>query len=230
MTAATHQLLDDAAYARQKALLNRTTVYMVFVPPFFWQGSNATPFADMSVMGANQVTNLFTGQYTMYALLSLGSVGDQPGRPYPKYLTPWRKLPDGVTIAKEKFTQNMKVVDTNGPITANGPTTKVYNINLFAQKAFPFPSIEATANMGSKDYFQLPYIAFGPSGGLTTNQDDYIPLTAASVFYPQDANGNPQVGRADWLETPPGSSTNNYHLVHINWLTGRAKLERKEIQ
>src|SRR4051812_29261108 len=36
MTAATRQMLDDVAYARQKALLNRATVYMVFVPPAFW--------------------------------------------------------------------------------------------------------------------------------------------------------------------------------------------------
>ena len=38
MTAATRQMLDDVAYARQKALLNRTTVYMVSLPPTFWGG------------------------------------------------------------------------------------------------------------------------------------------------------------------------------------------------
>ncbi len=222
MTAATHQMLDDVAYARQKALLNRTTVYMVFLPPTFWGGPNSTVFGNMSIMGFNQVTNLFTGQYTMYALLSLRSVGDQPGQFYPKYLTPWRKLPDGVTIAQEKFTQQMLVDDTN--------SSKTFLVYPFATNSFPFPTIEATANRSSKDYFQLPCIAFGPNGGLTTHQDDYIPLTRASVFYPLDANGVPQIGQADWQETPPGSSTNDYHLIHINWLTGRARLERKEIQ
>jgi prepilin-type N-terminal cleavage/methylation domain-containing protein len=222
MTAATRQMLDDVAYARQKALLNRTTVYMVFLPPAFWGGPNTTAFGNMSVMGFNQVTNLFTGQYTMYSLLSLRSVGDQPGQAYPKYLTPWRKLPDGVTIAQEKFLRQMFVDDTN--------SLKQFIVNPFATNSFPFPTIEATSTKGGKDYFQLPYIAFTPNGGLTTNQDEYIPLTRASVFYPQDANGTPQVGQADWQETPPGSSTNDYHLIHINWLTGRARLERKEIQ
>jgi len=222
MTAATRQMLDDVAYARQKALLNRTTVYMVFLPPSFWNAPNNTAFAK--AMSTPNMTNLVAGQYTMYALLSLRSAGDQPGRPYPKYLTPWRKLPEGVTFAQEKFTQQMFVDDTN--------SSKTFVVNPFATNAatslFPFPSIEAATATGSA--FQLPYIAFGPNGGLTTNQDEYIPLTRASVFYPQDTNGNFILTPPDWAETPPGSSTNDYHLIHINWLTGRARLERKEIQ
>jgi hypothetical protein len=76
------------------------------------------------------------------------------------------------------------------------------------------------------DLFKLPYIAFTPSGGLATNQDDYIALTRASVMYPEDQS---RIGQADWIETPPGTSSNDYHVIHINWVTGRAKLERKEI-
>lgn len=221
MSAATHQMLDDVAYARQKALLNRTTVYMVFLPPEFW---NINSVAFNKTMGAPNMTNLVAGQYTTYALLSLRSVGDQPGRNYPKYLTPWRKLPEGISIAQEKFFGRMIVDDTNSlrqfvvyPFATNSPTS-----------GFPFPSVEAATTGGVT--FQLPYIAFGPNGGLTTNQDDYIPLTRASVFYPQDATGNFILAKPDWAETPPGNSTNDYHLIHINWLTGRAKLERKEIQ
>jgi prepilin-type N-terminal cleavage/methylation domain-containing protein len=234
MISATKQVLDDVALARQKALLNRTTVYMVFLPPAFWSGPNSTAFADMSPTAMNQTTNLFTGQYTMYALLSLRTVGDQPGRPYAKYLTPWRRLPEGVTIAKEKFTTRVFVTLQ--------PSQDVLPIEPFANNPldnspirFPFPSIESTGKTAPKDYFQLPYVAFLPNGslaptGVQTNKDEYIPLTRASVLYPQDANGNPQIGQADWVETPPGTSTNDYHLIHINWLTGRAKLERKEIQ
>ena len=36
MTAAAQQLLDDVARARQLAISQRTTVYMVFVPTNFW--------------------------------------------------------------------------------------------------------------------------------------------------------------------------------------------------
>ncbi len=229
MTVATRQMLDDVALARQKALLNRTTVYMVFLPPNFWDPPNDVAFANLTTMGFNQVTNLFTGQYTMYALISLKTVGDQPGRSYPRYLTPWRRLPQGITIAQEKFQHQMFVIDP--PVNP----IKSFTINPFGTNAFPFPSIEATANVDPKFYFKLPYIAFTPTGSLAptpvqTNQDDYIPLTRASVIYPVDANGVPQLTGANWLEVPPGSSTNDYHLVHINWLTGRAKLERKEIQ
>jgi prepilin-type N-terminal cleavage/methylation domain-containing protein len=222
MTAATKQMLDDVAFARQKALQNRSTVYMVFLPPQFWGPPNGKAFKNLSTMGFDQVTNLFTGQYTMYTLVSLRSVGDQPGKSYPKYLMPWRRLPEGVTIAKEKFYQQMFVDDP--------AASRSYKIDPFAtnstQNLFPFPSVDATANVGN---FQLPYIAFTPNGSLQTNKDEIIPLTRASVIYPQDQNGVPQMSQADWVETPPGTSTNDYHLIHINWLTGRAKLERKEI-
>jgi hypothetical protein len=222
MTAATKQMLDDVAFARQKALQNRSTVYMVFLPPQFWGRPNGPAFKNLSTMGFNQVTNLFTGQYTMYSLLSLRSIGDQPGKSYPKYLMPWRRLPDGVTIAQEKFYRPMVI---NDPAASRTNTINPFATNL-AQTLFPFPSVDATANVGN---FQLPYIAFTPNGSLTTNGDEYIPLTRASVMYPLDQNGVPQVAQADWVETPPGSSTNDYHVIHINWLTGRAKLERKEI-
>ena len=38
MTAATQQMLNDVARARQLAISQRTTVYMVFVPTNFWHG------------------------------------------------------------------------------------------------------------------------------------------------------------------------------------------------
>lgn len=223
MTAATRQMLDDVAYARQKALLNRTTVYMVFVPPAFWNPPNNGAFTKE--MDTPNMTNLITGQYTMYALLTMRSVGDQPGKSYPKYLTPWRKLPEGVTVAQEKFYRDMVIDD---PISSKPPfTVKPFATNAGAT-LFPFPSVEAATSSGAG--FQLPFIAFSPSGALTTSEDQYIPLTRASVFYPQDTIGRFVLTNADWAETPPGTSTNDYHVIHINWLTGRARLERKEIQ
>ena len=46
--ASTRQMLDDVARARQYALSQRTTVYMVFCPAFFWGGSNTTAFNNLS--------------------------------------------------------------------------------------------------------------------------------------------------------------------------------------
>jgi hypothetical protein len=30
------------------------------------------------------------------------------------------------------------------------------------------------------------------------------------------------------VETPPGNVTNNPNLIHIDWLTGRARIERNQ--
>jgi hypothetical protein len=30
-------------------------------------------------------------------------------------------------------------------------------------------------------------------------------------------------------ERPPGNSTNAFNLIHIDWLTGRARVERQQI-
>lgn len=75
MVAANRQLLDDINYARQRAIGDHTSVYIVFVPPTI---VNWTVPTDPSI--SKVMTNLYGGQYTMYALLSLRSVGEQPGR------------------------------------------------------------------------------------------------------------------------------------------------------
>jgi len=31
-------------------------------------------------------------------------------------------------------------------------------------------------------------------------------------------------------ESPPGNTTNAFNVVNIDWLTGRARLERQEVQ
>ena len=100
MTAATRQLMDDLAYARLKAISTRSPVYVVFVSP---QVVNPTFFNNLDAAEKKQASNLWSGQFTSYALFSPRSVGDQPGRPSAKYLTPWKTLPDKVFIATNKF-------------------------------------------------------------------------------------------------------------------------------
>ncbi len=100
MTAATRQLLDDVAFARQRAMVNRSTVLMVFVPPNPW---NFVPQQLMQSLNGRALTNLMTSPYRGYALLSLRSVGDQPGQPHPSYITDWKTLPSGVYIAPYQY-------------------------------------------------------------------------------------------------------------------------------
>jgi len=220
MTAATRQLLDDVSLARLKALANRTTVYVVFIPPGFWTGPNTAAYNSLDSEGRTQVTNLSSGQYTSYALVSLRSVGDQPGRPYPRYLSQWKHLPEGVFIAPNKFFIATQFVDTNAI------PQKTFNINPFASNNIPFPSIDKAAPTP----FLLPTISFNSSGQLTSQADELIALTRGSIFYARKPDTTLDLANADAAETPPGNSTNNYNIIHIDWLTGRAKIERQEIR
>src|SRR5436309_15589133 len=89
MAGAQRQLLQDLGFARLSAINGRTTVFMVFVP---------TNILDRFVNETNpktlrQLTNLISGQFSGYALLTKRTVGDQPGREPPRYISEWKTLP-----------------------------------------------------------------------------------------------------------------------------------------
>jgi prepilin-type N-terminal cleavage/methylation domain-containing protein len=224
MNAAIHQLLDDVSLARKRAQVNRTQVCMVFGPgPSFW----TTTMAGYGNYVAPQVTNLFSHQYSSYALIALRSVGDQPGRPYIHYLTDWKYLPQGVFFSPYQFTNmfSIQVCTTN---TMSGLT----NISLVApfptNISFPFPStFNTTSNFLNSVY--LPYIGFLPSGQLNANSDQYIMLARGGIFYPIASNGSPIYSSpVDFVETPAGNDTNNPNLIHIDMTTSRAKVEQNQ--
>ena len=107
---ASRQLLDGVARARQLAISERTTVYMVFIPPGFWDptwvtAGTPTPAWTTGLTPAQKiaVTNLLDKQFTGYTFISLRSMGDQPGHPVPSYLGSWQTLPDGAFIETNKF-------------------------------------------------------------------------------------------------------------------------------
>src|ERR1043165_5452570 len=79
ISSANRQLLDDIAFARQKAITTRSHVYMVFIPPSIVQSAFKTVLDKLQPQERKTVTNLFTGQYTTYALFARRNVGDQPG-------------------------------------------------------------------------------------------------------------------------------------------------------
>jgi hypothetical protein len=140
----------------------------------------------------------------------------------------WKALPDGALIAPFKFVTNtlvrVPIYFTNtlspGPNNWNVRTNVAFN-----QITVPFPSVAAA---GGANNVTLPCIGFSPSGQLTTNGDEYIPLDFGSVIYTTGPNGGPVEGPVTIAENPPGNSTNHCNLIHINWLTGRAKIERNQ--
>jgi prepilin-type N-terminal cleavage/methylation domain-containing protein len=218
MIAANRQFLDDLAYARQRAIGDHTTVFVVFVPPYVVPAVNTFKAPPIPQALYQQYTNLLTGQYTTYALFSQRQLGAQPGQATPKYLTGWRSLPNGVFIAASKF----------GALPAPPPPLGTpFATNV--QFTFPFPAVSS---------FQLnlvlPYIAFNYQGQLVVldsqrNQvpdfDEYIPLARGSIFF------DPNTRAADLQENPAGNSTNTTaNVIYINALTGRAKVMQQQIQ
>ena len=79
---ASRQLLDDVGRARQLAMSQHTTVYMVFVPTNFWDVSGSFPntwWTSLTAAQQTTATNLCDNQLTGYTFVSHGAVGDQPG-------------------------------------------------------------------------------------------------------------------------------------------------------
>jgi prepilin-type N-terminal cleavage/methylation domain-containing protein len=230
---ASRQLLDGVARARQLAISQRTTVYMVFMPMNFWNDINGTwPNTWWNSLTAAQqtaATNLCDKQLTGYTFIAKGAMGDQPGQHAWHYLAPWQSLPDGTFIAWTKFTNSLM---TTQPYTITDSINpgKFYNIYGFATNAIPFPTATNTSLI-------FPCLAFNYLGQLTVDgqtvavRDEYIPIAKGSVLYAKDPVTKAfQFNPPDASEMPPGNSANSYNIVHIDRLTGRAVLEFQKMQ
>jgi prepilin-type N-terminal cleavage/methylation domain-containing protein len=227
---ASRQLLDGVARARQLAISQRTTVYMVFVPPNFWNDAsgnfNSTWFNPLTFAQQTAATNLCDKQFTGYTFVSLRSVGDQPGQGAPHYLAPWQTLPDNTFIALAKFTNSpAQSYPINDPVSG-AVLFNIYGFNYTNIFPFPTETTSITANTPA-----LPYIAFNYLGQLASVRDEYIPIAKGSVLYARDpATKAFQFNPPDASEMPPGNSTNSsYNIVHIDRLTGRAVLEYQKM-
>lgn len=223
IAAADRQLLDDLSLARARAIAEHTTVYVVFVPTNM---NNSTFTMPTDPFQLAMISNVYGGQYTTYALLSLRTVGDQPGRPTARYLTAWRTLPSGVFIATNKFNPTLTL-----------PPPPLPQIPPFHHDIlFPFPII--STNNPPNNTNLLPYVAFDYLGRLAlgnpavaATSDEYIPLSRGAVFTVRDASGRFDITKTpEAKETPIGNSINISNVVHIDALTGRARIEKQELQ
>ena len=224
MAAASRQMLDDVARARQLAISQRTVVYMIFLPPGFWNQPpiNASIFSSLPGLEQAKAKHLFDKQLTGYTFVAMRSVGDQPGRSVPRYLGPWRTLPEGAFIAAWKFVpRSVLVARFADPLT--GWPFLVYGFST--TNTIPFPSELAPRASVSNPYLTLPYLAFDANGQLLSGQDEFIPLASGSVLFARDVNQVALAQPPAATETPPGNSTNAFNLIHIDWLTGRARVE-----
>ena len=215
MSGAQRQLLDDLALARLRAISGRTTIYMVFVPPgiithlaAFNQGWITAQERDR---WTRQLTNLVTGQYTAYALLTKRTVGDQPGRENPRYISEWKRLPQGILFATNKFNfVNPSLLNPNPPLVSYPAEYRRY----FETNAFPFPASRSPT-------LNLPYIGFNAQGQLLRGRDEILPLAEGSIFFKGTTGG--YLSSPDVEIKPPHNYTN--HFIRINWLTSRASVD-----
>ncbi len=242
MSAGGRQLLDDLALARSKAMATRSTVYVVFLPPYLGNSPSAIspliPGIDTSYYTNNQdrivVTNLAAKTYSGYALFSERSVGDQPGAYSPQYLTEWKELPPGVSIHPEQF------------LGSPTRTNYVYGdyVQPFSYRSFPFPHAESGVS------FTMPYLAFNARGQLVTGANFIVQVAEARLSRARDSANPDQIVLGPSVVTPMAPNavfmeweTNgiaqgiNYtnltiyaHEIEINWLTGRGKFYQPEIQ
>lgn len=251
---AARQLLDDVGRARQLAISRRTTVYMVFVPTNFFNLNNyfgqnlvaglndpaKIPLAADRLAAMTALTNVIPLQLSGYNFLSLGKVGDQPGRHDWHYIDDWKSLPEGSIVPAQKFqpqSYSMNIpqwwtdygtkIDTGW--SAQAGNYKVDQISGFATYAVPFPT-------ASSPLVYLPCLKFDFMGRLISEVDAagsyhhaYLPLAQGAVAYGVDLKKQPQpttVLPGDITENPAGNSTSiSYNVIDINPLTGRAELQ-----
>lgn len=198
------QLLQDIGYARQLALAQRTTVYMVFLPTNFWNANWITALGNTNKTGdpngLTEFTNLLDKQLVGYTYLTYGALGDQPGRHTWHYLAPWQALPQGTYISLWKF---FGPNDTPAPSANPGSLyfsdpanpNNWFNISPFTYtNVFPFPSTNVTPdvlhaiNPAAVMPF-LPYIAFNYLGQLCNFSGQLLTSPTQGQDYDQDYVG-----------------------------------------
>ena len=212
------QLLDDLGLARQLALKNRSTVYVVFVPGSIWDLANTVTKLTNVIPEGRIVERTFwnaaAAPYSSYALLARRKVGDQPGDEHWQYLTEWKSLPTGYVFPKVMFEHPAASDYARAFVAVPNPATASTNyVSHLRITQFPVPLAfsDKKRNTQLNLSFHLPYIAFDgygrvDSAPLSTNPDKSDPterqlaapfgndvvitFTSGTVFLPRDANGD----------------------------------------
>lgn len=218
--AATHQLVEDLAFARQKAISQRSVVAVVFLTDAV-SDRQQIPLGLADAEELPEIKRLQAGAFTHYAIYQFRRVGEQPGRATEGYITEWKALPEKTFLT----TNNL----------ATGGNISVLNLPHAPDSVrFPFPfsrSNEAPTPMGTT----FPYIAFdaegrsvkarvpyGDLGDVVPTGDIGVSISRGAVFYARDPQGFVQ--NLELQEIPPYNGTGN--VIRVDALTGRAKRDQ----
>jgi prepilin-type N-terminal cleavage/methylation domain-containing protein len=192
---ASRQMLDDIGHARQLAMSQRTTVYMVFLPTNFWtlSGSfNTLWFSKLNSVQQAAATNLLDKQLAGYAFMAYGALGDQPGQHQWHYLTSWQSLPDGAFIPLWKFsTPYLPGTYSSGAYDLQDPVNSSYSFGIGKftyTNTFPFPTQDST-NTPAGSLPLLPFIAFNYLGQLSDYSGQLLNSQSSGQDFDQDFVG-----------------------------------------
>lgn len=287
MPVAQRQLRDVFGYARQVALSQRASVFVIFVPPDItayntnqWLNN---PSADDYILFNRAVGNQGSG----YALYVDRVVGEQPGRTNPRYLTDWEYLPPNSFIHSNEF-YNLPTFGFDRNM-ATTPANRVFRFPFADSTNAVTPVIGSPPGPPNFNRVEAPFIAFDPRGQLVSRRDAWIPLTEGSLLRQKNPDGtfqhrlpnaletlppalNGQVisgivyyvrtgtgtieyppssgifygdgsspgqfdrqflgepGQATWTVSAGSPRVDLFQGIHINWLTGRARIVRPELQ
>lgn len=204
LMATNRQLLDDLALARLMAINNRTTVYVSFLTPAIMDRQLIN---RLGVVDQERLQTLWEGLYAGYSIYARRSVGSQPGRPQPKYLTDWKFLPAGIIFNPDKF------IVERGSQVVRDPVSRPH-----ALREIRFPHSDSATTL-------MHTIAFNAQGQLASGRDEVITYIEGDVGFIRDIDGNVTNGPLDIVDKSRGE---RHHLL-INWLTGRARLIQPEL-
>ncbi len=251
---ATRQLVEDLRLARQVALRNRSTVYVVFTPTNIW---DIIKNVDSEMLPPRKkdprllsLTNMLEKQFSGYAIMSMRSVGDQPGQSH-------QRLPAGMLIAPYKFMAWRKGENEyrRGDEYTDGFQKDHFFGHAPQMPLIPFPLADSSPA-------RLPHVAFNSRGQLVkrngfgklvpAGRNEIIPFVEGSVFHDRDRFGNYRPGWPDvlatggfddearlievWNDMTPAEKQgmtwdlfrrkNQYHSkIVVNHITGRARVE-----
>jgi len=251
----TRAVMDAVARARQLAISQRTSVFLVFIPTNFWLQPGGGQWPNWRQTDWLAHSNLIEKQLVGYNFLALRSAGDQPGQATPRYLSSWKALPEGAYIPMEKFSPGFPAASPNAAPNAFVTTNAVNSATMLrafsifgfhTNNNFPFP-LDTTPPLivnGRKTWTPLPYIGFNYLGQIVTNDfntptvvnttlaNEYIPIAKGGLLFSRDVNKNPLDLPPRIAETPyPNAwASNTFNIVSIDWLTGRARAVHLEVQ
>lgn len=219
---ATRQLVEDLRFARQVALRNRSTVYVVFTPTNIW---DIIKNVDSEMLPPRKkdprllsLTNMLEKQFSGYAIMSMRSVGDQPGQSQPNFLTEWKRLPAGMLIAPYKFMAWRKGENEyrRGDEYTDGFQKDHFFGHAPQVPLIPFPLADSSPA-------RLPHVAFNSRGQLVkrngfgklvpAGRNEIIPFVEGSVFHDRDRFGNYRPGWPDVLAT--GGFDDEARLIEV---------------